>query len=69
MVRVHLCTQVVSSVTQASDPNTNKQSAEGEGRTSSSWAAAYIKARAFVDQLDLEEKVNLTVGYTGPCGM
>lgn len=48
-------------------PNTNSRTAEGNGTTSSAWAAAYIKAKAFVAQLNLEEKVNLTVGYTGVC--
>ncbi|RDW78216.1 putative beta-glucosidase-related glycosidase [Coleophoma crateriformis] len=36
---------------------------EGNGKSSPAWAAAYVKAREFVAQLDLEEKVNLTVGY------
>lgn len=30
---------------------------------SGSWASAYAKARAFVAQLNLTEKVNLTTGY------
>ncbi|KAH6681500.1 beta-glucosidase-related glycosidase [Halenospora varia] len=36
---------------------------ESEGTTSPKWAAAYVKAKAFVAQLTLEEKVNLTRGY------
>jgi beta-glucosidase len=37
--------------------------AGGAGITSPAWAAAYEKARAFVSQLDLAEKLNLTMGY------
>ncbi|TVY84071.1 putative beta-glucosidase M [Lachnellula suecica] len=36
---------------------------EGEGRSSPAWTTAYEKARAFVAQLDLAEKLNLTIGY------
>lgn len=42
--------------------------AKGTGNSSTSWQAAYEKATAFVAQLELEEKVNLTRGYTeGNC--
>lgn len=41
--------------------------AAGEGTSNSAWAAAYAKARAIVSQLTLDEKVNVTQGYTGAC--
>lgn len=37
---------------------------EGKGQTSAKWAEAYSKAAAFVAQLTLEEKVNVTGGTT-----
>ncbi|RDW61487.1 putative beta-glucosidase-related glycosidase [Coleophoma crateriformis] len=40
---------------------------QGSGSTSPAWAAAYGKAEAFVAQLTLEEKMNVTRGYTGTC--
>ncbi|KAJ4363719.1 hypothetical protein N0V95_001035 [Ascochyta clinopodiicola] len=42
-------------------------SPSGNGSTSSSWAAAYARAKDLVAQLTLEEKSNLTHGVTGPC--
>ncbi|TVY91186.1 putative beta-glucosidase M [Lachnellula willkommii] len=36
---------------------------EGEGKSSPAWADAYEKSRAFISQLSLEEKLNLTIGY------
>lgn len=47
---------------------TPKTKAKGTGNSSAAWVAAYVKANAFVAQLELEEKVNLTRGYsTGNC--
>lgn len=43
---------------QVSPPKYPSPWAEGTGR----WADAYVKARAFVSRLTLEEKVNLTTG-------
>ncbi|KAH8727042.1 beta-glucosidase-like protein [Phaeosphaeriaceae sp. PMI808] len=40
---------------------------QGNGSTSSAWAAAFARARALVSQLTLEEKSNLTHGVTGRC--
>ncbi|KAF3018107.1 hypothetical protein E8E14_006842 [Neopestalotiopsis sp. 37M] len=40
---------------------------EGNGTTSSKWADAYTKAKALVAQMTLEEKANVTRGYTGSC--
>ncbi|OAK95119.1 beta-glucosidase-like protein [Phaeosphaeriaceae sp. SRC1lsM3a] len=40
---------------------------EGNGTTSSTWAAAYARAKELVAQLTLEEQSNLTHGVTGPC--
>ncbi|KAI4594583.1 hypothetical protein KJ359_007671 [Pestalotiopsis sp. 9143b] len=40
---------------------------EGTGASSSRWAAAYAKARAIISQATLEEKVNITGGFTGQC--
>ncbi|KAK8201633.1 beta-glucosidase-like protein [Phyllosticta capitalensis] len=37
------------------------------GSSSPKWAAAYAKARDILAQLELEEKVNITRGYTGQC--
>ncbi|KAB2577636.1 putative beta-glucosidase M [Lasiodiplodia theobromae] len=42
-------------------------SPQGSGNTSTAWATAYEKARALVAQLTLDEKSNLTRGYTGSC--
>lgn len=42
-------------------------SPEGTGNSSSAWAAAYSKARSIVSQLTLEEKVNVTGGFSGAC--
>ncbi|KAK7741998.1 hypothetical protein SLS53_004582 [Cytospora paraplurivora] len=39
----------------------------GEGSTSPSWAAAYKRARTLVSQMTLDEKSNITRGYTGSC--
>ncbi|KAI1344911.1 beta-glucosidase-related glycosidase [Xylariaceae sp. FL0016] len=39
----------------------------GNGTTNSRWASAYTKARALSSQMTLEEKVNMTRGYTGTC--
>ncbi|KAF2163824.1 glycoside hydrolase family 3 protein [Zasmidium cellare ATCC 36951] len=40
---------------------------EGNGGVSPEWQDAYTKARALVEQLTLEEKVNMTRGHTGTC--
>ncbi|KAJ9621678.1 hypothetical protein H2203_007167 [Taxawa tesnikishii (nom. ined.)] len=37
------------------------------GSSNPAWAAAYAKARALLAQMTLEEKVNITGGYTGTC--
>ncbi|TKA58974.1 hypothetical protein B0A49_12463 [Cryomyces minteri] len=42
-------------------------SPEADGHSNSKWAAAYSKAHALLSQLTLEEKVNLTRGFTGTC--
>lgn len=39
----------------------------GSGNSTTQWAAAYKKARALVAQMTLEEKSNLTRGFTGQC--
>lgn len=39
----------------------------GNGTSSTQWASAYAKAKALVAQMTLEEKSNLTRGFTGPC--
>ena len=38
------------------------------GTGAGNWSAAYSKAKAFVAQLTLEEKVNFTGGYAAPNG-
>ncbi|KAJ5054593.1 uncharacterized protein L3040_000863 [Drepanopeziza brunnea f. sp. 'multigermtubi'] len=40
---------------------------QGPGTSSPAWASAYQKARIFVSQLTLEEKVNMTLGHPGMC--
>ncbi|KAF7537389.1 hypothetical protein G7054_g3752 [Neopestalotiopsis clavispora] len=40
---------------------------EGTGASSSRWAAAYAKAKSIISQATLEEKVNVTGGFTGQC--
>ncbi|KAI9740353.1 MAG: hypothetical protein M1834_004932 [Cirrosporium novae-zelandiae] len=45
----------------------SRRTAQGNGSTSAKWGAAYTKAHTFVNQLTLEEKVNLTRGYSGNC--
>ncbi|KAF4301013.1 putative beta-glucosidase 1 protein [Botryosphaeria dothidea] len=42
-------------------------SPQGTGNSSTAWATAYEKARAIVQQLTLDEKSNLTRGFTGTC--
>ncbi|KAF4835411.1 putative beta-glucosidase M [Colletotrichum siamense] len=39
----------------------------GNGTTNPSWAAAYRQARALVADLTVEEKANITRGWTGTC--
>ncbi|KAL2060074.1 hypothetical protein VTL71DRAFT_9896 [Oculimacula yallundae] len=39
----------------------------GPGISSPEWAMAYEKARLFVSQLTLDEKVNVTLGFPGMC--
>ncbi|KAF2455695.1 glycosyl hydrolase family 3 N terminal domain-containing protein [Lineolata rhizophorae] len=39
----------------------------GDGSSSPEWAAAYARAKDLVAQLTLEEKVNTTRGFDGPC--
>ncbi|KAK1475190.1 glycosyl hydrolase family 3 N terminal domain-containing protein [Colletotrichum tamarilloi] len=39
----------------------------GNGSSNSGWAAAYRHARALVSQLTVEEKANITRGWTGTC--
>ncbi|CAK7229377.1 hypothetical protein SCUCBS95973_007200 [Sporothrix curviconia] len=39
----------------------------GNGTTDARWARAYHKAKALVEQMTLEEKVNMTYGHPGPC--
>lgn len=38
------------------------------GTGAGNWSAAYGKAKAFVAQLSLDEKVNFTAGYSGDNG-
>jgi beta-glucosidase len=38
------------------------------GTGAGNWSAAYAKAKAFVAQLNLDEKVNFTAGVTAPNG-
>lgn len=42
-------------------------SPESSGNSTSAWTVAHNKALAIVSQLTLEEKVNLTRGFTGSC--
>lgn len=42
-------------------------SPQADGHSNSAWSAAYTKARALLSQLTLEEKVNVTRGFTGVC--
>ncbi|KAK7543761.1 beta-glucosidase-like protein [Phyllosticta citricarpa] len=42
-------------------------SPQTNGTSSAKWTAAYAKAREILAQLELEEKVNITGGYTGTC--
>lgn len=42
-------------------------SPEGNGHSNSAWSTAYTKARSLLSQLTLEEKVNVTRGFTGNC--
>ena len=44
-----------------------KSAAEGTGGQDPAWQAAYTKARALVEQMTLEERVNMTRGHTGRC--
>ncbi|KAF2183312.1 glycoside hydrolase family 3 protein [Zopfia rhizophila CBS 207.26] len=37
------------------------------GSTSPAWAEAYARALDLIAQMNLEEKLNLTYGHTGPC--
>jgi len=53
--------QVNNPIATKSDRNP----AEGNGKTSAAWATVHAKAEAFVSQLELKEKVNITFGYTG----
>ncbi|KAJ0118201.1 hypothetical protein J7T55_008984 [Diaporthe amygdali] len=39
----------------------------GGGKTSPKWSTAYKRARALVAQMTLEEKSNITRGFTGAC--
>jgi beta-glucosidase len=41
--------------------------AAGNGSSSLKWSAAYAEARILVSQMTLEEKVNVTRGFTGTC--
>lgn len=41
--------------------------AVGDGSTSRLWTAAYKRAKALVAQMTLDEKSNLTQGFTGAC--
>lgn len=42
-------------------------SPQADGHSNSAWSTAYAKARALLSQLTLEEKVNVTRGFTGVC--
>ncbi|RDI84318.1 hypothetical protein Vi05172_g5532 [Venturia inaequalis] len=42
-------------------------SPQADGHSNSAWSAAYKKARTLLSQLTLEEKVNVTRGFTGVC--
>lgn len=42
-------------------------SPQADGHSNSAWSTAYTKARALLLQLTLEEKVNVTRGFTGVC--
>ena len=44
------------------------ESVIANGSGTGDWATAYTKARAFVAQLSVEEKVNLTAGVPPPNG-
>lgn len=35
--------------------------------TGGTWTSGFAKAKALVDQMTMEEKVNVTTGYTGKC--
>jgi len=35
--------------------------------TGGTWTSGWAKAQALVDQMTIEEKVNVTTGYTGKC--
>ncbi|KAJ4289861.1 hypothetical protein N0V90_011194 [Kalmusia sp. IMI 367209] len=39
----------------------------GNGTSNAAWAFSYSRARALVAQMTLEEKANITRGYTGQC--
>lgn len=43
------------------------RSASGNGSSSPQWANAYAQARNLLSQMTLEEKVNVTRGFTGTC--
>lgn len=42
-------------------------SPEASGHSNLAWSTAYTKARALLSKLTLEEKVNVTRGFTGVC--
>ncbi|KAK9776950.1 putative beta-glucosidase [Seiridium cardinale] len=42
-------------------------SPQSNGTSSSRWALAYARARSIISQATLEEKVNVTGGFTGQC--
>jgi len=46
------------------DSNTNYTHTLATGGT---WTSGFAKAQALVDQMTIEEKVNVTTGYTGKC--
>lgn len=39
----------------------------GPYTTGGAWANGFAKAKSYVDQMTVEEKVNITTGYTGKC--
>jgi beta-glucosidase len=73
MARAHLyillvsCPQTYTRTRQSHISDACFLPAQGNGSTSSTWAAAYARARGLVAQLTLEEQSNLTHGVTGPC--
>ncbi|KAK1991223.1 glycosyl hydrolase family 3 N terminal domain-containing protein [Colletotrichum falcatum] len=76
ILRVALAGAVVSAQTNGSAPSEVPYygrsppvypSPTGNGSSDAGWARAYRHARALVSQMTIEEKANLTRGWTGTC--